>query len=176
MKLIIEMQDEENYAAHNGFTGEYRWKYKIGTTYVVNNIDLGTSGYLDDDTSYATAGLVEELKPFIETDDNHYKSYIATWYILKDDADTEYVKNQKEQDPNGWDTLYVPTELKKNSQGVWFQKRGYIAGNRVKDDPKFSHLAGKFIGWVDNLITQTCILQIEGDARTPITPKEFPNT
>ena len=164
MKLIIEMQDEENYAAHNGFTGAYRWKYKIGETYVVNNIDVPTEY------------LIDELKPFIETADDYYKSYIATWYILKDDADTEYVKSQKEQDPNGWDTLYVPTELKKNSQGVWFQKRGYIAGNRVKDDPKFSHLAGRFIGWVDNLITKTCILQIEGDTRTPITNDLFPNT
>ena len=164
MKLIIEMQDKENYAAHEGFTGEYRWKYKIGETYVVNNIDVPTEY------------LIEELKPFNETADDYYKSYIATWYILKDDADTEYVKSQKEYDPEGWDSIYVPTELKKNSKGVWFQKRGYIAGNRVKDDPKFSHLAGKFIGWVDNLITNTCILQIEGDARTPITPNEFPNT
>ena len=165
MKLIIEMQDEENYAAHEGFTGEYRWKYKIGTTYVVNNIEFNNI-----DT------IIEEVTPFINCDNDHYKSYIANWYILADNEDTEFVKSQKEQDPNGWDTLYVPTELKKNSQGVWFQKRGYIAGNRVKDDPKFSHLAGQFIGWVDNLITQTCILQIEGDARTPITPKEFPNT
>ena len=39
MKLIIEMQDEENYAAHEGFVGEYRWKYKIGSTYVINNVD-----------------------------------------------------------------------------------------------------------------------------------------
>ena len=165
MKLIIEMQDEENYAAHNGFTGEYRWKYKIGTTYVVNNIEFNNI-----DT------IIEEVTPFINCDNDDYKSYIANWYILADNEDTEFVKSQKEQDPNGWDTLYVPTELKKNSQGVWFQKRGYIAGNRVKDDPKFSHLAGRFIGWVDNLITNTCILQIEGDARTPITPNEFPNT
>ena len=165
MKLIIEMQDEENYAAHNGFTGEYRWKYKIGTTYVVNNIEFNNI-----DT------IIEEVTPFINCDNDDYKSYIANWYILADNEDTEYVKSQKEQDPNGWDTLYVPTELKKNSQGVWFQKRGYIAGNRVKDDPKFSHLAGQFIGWVDNLITNTCILQIEGDARTPITNDLFPNT
>tara|TARA_R100001082_G_scaffold109727_1_gene87580 strand:+ start:855 stop:1352 length:498 start_codon:yes stop_codon:yes gene_type:complete len=165
MKLIIEMQDEENYAAHEGFTGEYRWKYKIGTTYVVNNIEFNNI-----DT------IIKEVTPFINCDNDHYKSYIANWYILADNEDTEFVKSQKEQDPNGWDTLYVPTELKKNSKGVWFQKRGYIAGNRVKDDPKFSHLAGQFIGWVDNLITQTCILQIEGDARTPITNDLFPNT
>lgn len=156
MKLVIEMQDEENYAAHGGFDGNFRWKYKIGSTYVINNVDVNT---LD--------ALVEEVSPFICEDSVYFKSYISTWYILGDDEDTDYVKHQKEYD-GGWDTIYLPTELKKNSSGVWFQKRGHICGTMVKDNPKFAHLAGKFCGWIDNLVTGKCVMKIEGDTRTPI--------
>lgn len=156
MKLVIEMQDEENYAAHGGFTGEYRWKYKIGSTYVINNVD---NNELDD--------IVKEVEPFISEDSDYFKSYIATWYVLGDDEDTEFVKNQKEYGGD-WDTIYLPTELKKNSKGTWFLKRGYIAGMFNKDRPEYAHLAGKFCGWIDNLVTGDCVMKIEGDTRTPI--------
>jgi len=156
MKLIIEMQDEENYAAHEGFNGEYRWKYKIGSTYVINNVDIN-----------AIDELVAEVKPLISEDNDCFKSYISTWYVLADDEDTEYVKQQKEYS-GGWDTIYLPTELKKNSKGVWFQKRGYIAGSIYAESSEFAHLAGKFCGWIDNLITGKCVLKIEGDVQTPV--------
>ena len=151
MKLIIEMQDQENYAAHGGFNGEYYWKYKIGSTYVVKNID----GLVLDE-------IVKEVEPFISEDSDYFKSYIATWYVLGDDEDTEFVKNQKEYGGD-WDTIYLPSELKKNSKGVWFEKRGYMVGKSF-DSP----LAGKFCGWIDNLATGECIMKIEGDTRTPI--------
>ena len=154
MKLIIEMQDEENYAAHNGFDGEYRWKYKIGSTYVINNVDVNT---LD--------ALVEEVEPFISEDNDYYKSYIATWYILGDDEDTEYVKSQKEYEGD-WGTIYLPTELKQNSKGVWFQKRGYVVGKMSQDT--YPELVGKFVGWVDNLLTGKCVMKIEGDSKEAI--------
>lgn len=32
MKLVIDTQIAENYAAHGGFTDEFRWKYKGGST------------------------------------------------------------------------------------------------------------------------------------------------
>ena len=156
MKLIIEMQDEENYAAHNGFDGNFRWKYKIGSTYVINNVDVND---LD--------AIVKEVEPFISEDSEYFKSYISTWYVLADDEDTEYVKSQKEY-AGSWDTIYLPTELKKNSKGTWFLKRGYICGDMVKDRPEYAHLAGKFVGWIDNLVTGDCIMKIEGDTRTPI--------
>ena len=156
MKLVIEMQDEENYAAHGGFEGEYRWKYKIGSTYVINNVDVN-----------ALDSIVEEVKPFISEDNDYYKSYISTWYVLGDDEDTEYVKDQKEYDTEGWDTLYLPTELKKNSKGTWFLKRGYIAGNFNKNRPEYADLAGKFCGWVDNLETGECVMEIRGEKRIP---------
>ena len=31
MMLVIRTQFQENYAAHQGFTGEYRWKMKGGS-------------------------------------------------------------------------------------------------------------------------------------------------
>ena len=154
MKLIIEMQDEENYAAHEGFVGEYRWKYKFGSTYVINDVDVNN---LD--------ALIDEVKPFICEDNDYFKSYIATWYVLGDDEDTEYVKQQKEYGSD-WDTLYLPTELKKNSKGVWFQKRGYIVGKMQQDN--YPELVGKFCGWVDNLITGKCVLKIEGDNKETV--------
>ena len=154
MKLIIEMQDEENYAAHNGFDGEYRWKYKIGSTYVINNVDVNT---LD--------ALVEEVEPFISEDNDYFKSYIATWYVLGDDEDTEYVKQQKEYEGD-WGTIYLPTELKQNSKGVWFQKRGYVVGKMSQDT--YPELVGKFVGWVDNLLTGKCVMKIEGDSKEAI--------
>ena len=153
MKLIIEMQDEENYAAHEGFTGSYRWKYKFGSTYVINNVDAEFDA------------LVEEVKPFICEDNDYFKSYIATWYVLGDNEDTEYVKQQKEYGGD-WDTLYLPTELKKNSKGVWFQKRGYIVGKMQQEN--YADLVGKFCGWVDNLITGKCVLKIQGDNRETV--------
>jgi hypothetical protein len=155
MKLIIEMQDEENYAAHGGFDGNFRWKYKIGATYVINNVDVNE---LD--------AIVKEVEPFISEDSEYFKSYIATWYVLADDEDTEYVKNQKEYG-GGWDTIYMPTELKQNSKGTWFLKRGYICGDMVKSNPEYAHLAGKFCGWVDNLATGECVMEIQGEKRIP---------
>ena len=38
MMLVIRTQFQENYAAHQGFTGEYRWKMKGGSEYKVKNV------------------------------------------------------------------------------------------------------------------------------------------
>jgi len=38
MMLVIDTQDRENYAAHNGFTGEYYWKMKGGQSVKVLNV------------------------------------------------------------------------------------------------------------------------------------------
>lgn len=162
-KLIIQMQDEENYDAHNGFSGSYRWKYKFGTTYVINvNLENG-----DEADAHTVTDLIEEVTPFINVNDNCMKSYIVDWYIIGNNEDTQYVKDQKDHDPKGITTLYVPTELKKNSKGVWFQKRGHVVGS-MAEGTEWSHLVGKFIGWVDNLSTGKCLFRLEGDERKPL--------
>lgn len=162
-KLIIEMQNEENYDAHNGFCGSYRWKYKFGLTYSIN-VDLD---YGDERDAHIISDLIEEVTPLITVNDNYMRSYIATWYVLGDNEDTRNVKGQKEQDPNGVGTLYLPIELKKNSKGVWFQKRGHVVGS-WQEGTEWSHLVGKFFGWVDNLTTGECLFRLEGDERKPL--------
>ena len=72
---------------------------------------------------------------------------------------------QKEYDPHGWDTIYLDPVIRRGKNSHWFMKRGYIAGKHLEDDEKFGHLAGKFVGWVDNLTTGECVLKIEGDKR-----------
>jgi hypothetical protein len=159
MKMIIEMQDMENYAAHSDdWNGtDERWKYKIGTTYVINNIQ----DYYDGDHME----VLEEVGPFINSDSNSFKSWVVGYSFLEDDEDTEYVKQQKEYEGD-WGTIYLPTELKQNSKGVWFQKRGYIVGKMSQDT--YPELVGKFVGWVDNLLTGKCVMKIEGDSREAI--------
>ena len=159
MKMIIEMQDMENYAAHSDdWNGtDERWKYKIGTTYVINNIQ----DYYDGDHME----VLEEVGPFINEDSNSFKSWVVGYSFLEDDEDTEYVKQQKEYEGD-WGTIYLPTELKQNSEGVWFQKRGYIVGKMSQDT--YPELVGKFVGWVDNLLTGKCVMKIEGDSREAI--------
>ena len=159
MKMIIEMQDMENYAAHSDdWNGtDERWKYKIGTTYVINNIQ----DYYDGDHME----VLEEVGPFINSDSNSFKSWVVGYSFLEDDEDTEYVKQQKEYEGD-WGTIYLPTELKQNSKGVWFQKRGYIVGKMSQDT--YPELVGKFVGWVDNLLTGKCVMKIEGDSKEAI--------
>lgn len=62
---------------------------------------------------------------------------------------------------------YVRDVVRKGKNGDYFLKRGYIV-NADEQRPEFKHLAGKFVGWVDNLNTNTCVLKIEGDKRTPL--------
>jgi hypothetical protein len=38
MKIVIQTQHRENYAAHEGFAGEYHWKNKGGNTYIVKGV------------------------------------------------------------------------------------------------------------------------------------------
>jgi|15BtaG_2_1085339.scaffolds.fasta_scaffold00777_16 hypothetical protein len=147
MKLIIEMQDRENYAAHNGFTGEYYWKNKIGATYIVNNVS-------EDKQS----DIVDQVRPFIEKSDDYFSSEVGVVYLLEDDQETEYVQMQKEYDPEG--TVYLPAELKQNAKGVWFEKRGYLISSRVN-----AELGGQFIGYVDNLETGKTVKHINPAAK-----------
>jgi len=52
MITVIQTMCRENYAAHNGFTGEYYWKNKPGSTYIVESTDPAeikqVVGYIED--------------------------------------------------------------------------------------------------------------------------------
>lgn len=66
--------------------------------------------------------------------------------------------------------IYAPTRdidpvVRRGRNGDFYLKRGYYV-NRDEDRPEFKHLAGKFVGWVDNLNTGKCVMKIEGEKRT----------
>jgi len=79
MKLVIDTQIAENYAAHNGFTGEYRWKYKGGNTYVVDNITPAQQARIEAEGTPTLAALIED-------NGDSYREYILSARVVADTA------------------------------------------------------------------------------------------
>ena len=79
MKLVIDTQIAENYAAHNGFNGDYRWKFKGGNTYVVDNITEAQQERIERDG-------IPTLKNLIEEKNDSWQEYIIGYRIVQDDA------------------------------------------------------------------------------------------
>jgi hypothetical protein len=79
MKLVIETQIAENYAAHNGFTGEFRWKFKGGNTYVVDNITPAQKARIEAEGTPTLDALINE-------EGDSYREYIISHRIVADDA------------------------------------------------------------------------------------------
>ena len=87
MMLVIDTQDRENYAAHNGFTGEYYWKMKGGQSYKVLNIPQGAD----------PAKIVETFRSDIEDLDNdYYRSEIIEYSLQNDDWMSPFERSQLE--------------------------------------------------------------------------------
>ena len=89
MKLVINTQYRENYAAHNedfvpGVSQDY-WKFKGGSTYVVENI---TSSFLFTGSASANAlyEIVDSVKDLICFSNEASEEYILDWNIEDDDA------------------------------------------------------------------------------------------
>lgn len=79
MKIVIQTQVRENYAAHTGFNGEYRWKFKGGDTYVVPNLSVKQVLRIKEVGIPTLTALVEQRNDYLE-------EYILDWSILDDDA------------------------------------------------------------------------------------------
>jgi hypothetical protein len=79
MKLVIDTQIAENYAAHNGFTGEFRWKYKGGNTYVMDNITPAQKARIE-------AEGLPTLSALIEDNGDSYREYILSARVVADTA------------------------------------------------------------------------------------------
>lgn len=152
MKTVIQTMCRENYAAHNGFTGDFHWKNKPGSTYIVESVDPAEVNKV--------ASLIED-----EPNDVHYE-YIVDQFEADDDYESEFVKSQKEYDPEGWDTLYCDNVVRKGNNGHWYMKRGYVVGNMMKES--YPELVGKFNGWVDDLTTGECKCRIVGTEKLPL--------
>ncbi len=84
MMLVIRTQVQENYAAHQGFTGEYRWKMKGGSEYKIMNVP----------SKVDFAAVVSMAN--VEKDDDYYKETILDWSIENDDYLSWFEKSQLE--------------------------------------------------------------------------------
>ena len=94
MKLVITTQIRENYAAHDGFSGEYYWKMKGGNTYVVENLNSKQVNKISD-------GGIPTLTKLIEEKNDYFEEYIIGWEIVDDADDTLWAD---------WETL-IPLSL-----------------------------------------------------------------
>jgi hypothetical protein len=66
MIVVISTQDHENYAAHEGFTGEYRWKAKGGSEFKITGVPEGVT--VDE--------VVDSLRDRIEQNNEYFQTQI----------------------------------------------------------------------------------------------------
>jgi hypothetical protein len=86
MILVIQTQDYENYAAHEGFTGEFRWKAKGGSSYKV----LGVPADADLDL------VVGFVRSEIEQDNDYFQTTIIGYGLEADDWQSDFERSQME--------------------------------------------------------------------------------
>ena len=84
MILVIQTQDYENYAAHTGFNGEYRWKAKGGSCYKVTGVPTGID--LDE--------VVGFVRSEIERNDEYFQTTIIGYGLEADDWMSEFEQSQ----------------------------------------------------------------------------------
>ena len=99
MKIVVETQVRENYAAHNGFTGEYHWKCKGGSTYVFPGL-----GWTDVEANQAFAKIACEL---VSERNDYFEEYVLDWSFEEDDAPVGHYPGDE-----------VP-HLTRNEDGTW---------------------------------------------------------
>ena len=88
MILVIATQDQENYAAHQGFTGEHYWKMKGGSMYKVT----GIPAHVD------PAEVVEIVRGEIEQHNNYFRTDIIGYGPEADDWMSDFERSQLEYD------------------------------------------------------------------------------
>lgn len=124
MKLVINTQIRENYAAHNGFTGEYYWKYKGGNTYVVNNLT-------SDHVNKIVDGGIPTLTKLITEMNDYFEEYVLGWEIVGDDE-------------TPWEAWETPVEF------YWGGDRWLAAREVLNDEYSYmpGHIAAKREEWI----------------------------
>ena len=123
---------------------------------------IGISGYFHDSSvCLVVDGEIVDIKQGMKLD--RYKvhdiSLVIDNLFVDDDFESEYVKDQKEYDPEGNDTLYLDNVIRRGKSGDWYMKRGYIVGGFQKGT-NFEHLVGKFVGNIDNLTKGKCVMKV----------------
>ena len=86
MILVIQTQDYENYAAHTGFDGTFRWKAKGGSEYKITNVPAN----VDHDE------IVNMVRPEIERFDDYFQTFIIGYGIEGDDYLSQFERSQLE--------------------------------------------------------------------------------
>lgn len=86
--LVIQTQDYENYAAHQGFTGEFRWKAKGGSEYKITDVP----------TNVDPAEVVELARGSIEQDNEYFQTTIIGYGLEPDTYLSWFEKSQLEYD------------------------------------------------------------------------------
>lgn len=86
MMLVIATQDYENYAAHQGFTGEFYWKAKGGSEYKVTGIPSGVD--LEE--------VIELVRGEIEQNNEYFQTSIIGYGVQPDDYLSWFEKSQLE--------------------------------------------------------------------------------
>jgi hypothetical protein len=87
MMLVIDTQDRENYAAHNGFTGEYAWKFKGGQSVKVLNVPQ------DADLDQVVEAVRSEVE---DLDSNYFRSEIIDYNLQEDGWMSAFERSQLE--------------------------------------------------------------------------------
>ena len=99
MKLVIQTQYKENYAAHDeGYdhgVSEPYWKFKGGSIYVIEDIDFINTEYLQ--------GLVDEVSPIFVYSNPASECYIIDWELVP-------------HEENPWDEWETPYKLIKEGK------------------------------------------------------------
>lgn len=88
MMLVIATQDYENYAAHQGFTGEFYWKAKGGSEYKVTGIPAGVD----------IEEVIELVRGEIEQNNEYFQTSIVGYGVQPDDYLSWFEKSQLEYD------------------------------------------------------------------------------
>ena len=144
MKLVIETQHKENYAAHDenyvhGVDAPY-WKFKGGSTYIFPSCDPNKA-----------EDIAEFLKPYITSNNAGFIEYVLGWSAQDDAFITESQRMHKEYGQGS--TNYLDPEIW-IKDGKVFQERGHIISEHHATHANEMHL------WHDELFedgTSKCI-------------------
>lgn len=88
MILVIQTQDYENYAAHTGFDGTFRWKAKGGSEFKITNVPADAD----------LQEVVDMVRGEIERDDEYFQTTIIGYGLEGDDYLSWFEKSQLEYD------------------------------------------------------------------------------
>ena len=86
MMLVIATQDYENYAAHTGFDGTFRWKAKGGSEFKITNIPADAD----------PQEIVAMVRADIERNDEYFQTTIIGYNIESDSYLSSFEQSQLE--------------------------------------------------------------------------------